>query len=134
MLTMQLKNHPVKGSVAITVIVACLAANVLVGMVVRKVGLPIYLDTIGTVLATVVLGWRWGLVAAFFPVILGSFLIWPQYFYYPATAIGIVAAVEICYRYKMFTTPLRSSWSGLIVAIVAAILSAPVTAYFSAST
>ncbi len=134
MLTMHLRDYPIRPPVAVTVIIACLVANVAVGFFVRKFGLPIYLDTIGTVLATVVLGWRWGLVAAAASVLLGTLLIWPQYFFYSATAVGIVTAVEVCRRFNLFSSPLRSAWSGLVVAVVAALLSAPVTAYFSANT
>jgi len=131
---LSLPSNPVRAEVAIAVVVAALAANVALGFVVRRVGLPIYLDTIGTVLATVLLGWRWGCVAAAFSVVLGSLLIWPQYFWYSATAFGIVASVEFCWRIKLFASQLRTVWSGLIVATVAAFLSAPVTLYFQAST
>ena len=128
------KSEPVETTAALSVIVACLAANVAVGFVVRKIGLPIYLDTIGTVLATIMLGWRWGLFAAGCSVALGSLLIWPQYFWYSATAIGIVASVEMSHRITLFKSPLKTVWAGLIVAVVAALLSAPVTAHFQAAT
>ncbi|MEI2763297.1 hypothetical protein [Methanothrix soehngenii] len=130
-----LKDHPaVDSATAISVIVACLAANVAVGFVVRKIGLPIYLDTIGTVMATILLGWRWGIVTAAFSVILGSLLIWPQYFWYSITAVGIVISVEFAYWRSLFSSPLKTVWAGFLIAIVAAVLSAPVTAIFEAAT
>lgn len=134
MYTMSMRQYPVTPQVAMTVIIACLAANIALGFVVRRVGLPIYLDTVGTILATIMLGWRWGLVAAALSVALGSILIWPQYFWYSMTAVGIVVAVEMCWRFSLYRSPLRVAWAGLIIAAVAAILSAPITAHFSAMT
>lgn len=134
MTTTNSNTEAVEVSTALSVIAICLAANIAVGFVVRKMGLPIYLDTIGTVLATILLGWRWGLLAAAFSVILGSFLIWPQYFWYSATAIGIVVSVELSYKFSLFKSPLRTVWAGLFVAVVAAFLSAPITAHFEAAT
>lgn len=134
MISLSLKDHPVNTTTAISVIVACLAANVAVGFVVRKIGLPFYLDTIGTVLATILLGWRWGLIAAACSVVLGSLLIWPQYFWYSATAVGIVFVVEFALKFSLFRSPLRTVWAGLLVAVVATVLSAPITAHFEAAT
>ncbi len=131
---MAVKRESVEVSTALSVIATCLAANIAIGFVVRKIGCPVYLDTIGTVLATLLLGWRWGLVAALCSVVLGSILIWPQYFWYTSTAIGIVASVELAFRFNFFKSPLRTVWAGIFVAIVAAFLSAPVTAYFQAAT
>nr|VFK30411.1 MAG: energy-coupling factor transport system substrate-specific component [Candidatus Kentron sp. MB]VFK75206.1 MAG: energy-coupling factor transport system substrate-specific component [Candidatus Kentron sp. MB] len=133
--TSSLKNYPASYPTVISVIVSCLAANVAVGIIVRKIGLPIYLDTIGTILATILLGWRWGLITAGSSVLLSSLLIWPQYFLYFATALGIVGSVEIAHRLSLFQTPFRTVWAGLLVAVVAALLSAPVTTYlFKAAT
>lgn len=134
MFSLSLRQYPVDFRIATSVILASLVANVAVGFAVRRVGLPIYLDTIGTVMATILLGWRWGLLAAALSVTLGSLLIWPLYFFYSFTAVGLVVTVEFLRRISLFDSQWKAVWAGLILAVVAALLSAPVTAYFKAAT
>lgn len=129
-----LNPNEVSTKTALSVVFWCVAFNIVLGTIIRKAGIPIYLDTLGTVIATILLGTGWGLVAGVFSVICGSIFIWPQYFWYSATAISIIIAIDILFRNRMFSTPLRSSMSGIIIAVIAALVSAPVTAHFQAAT
>jgi energy-coupling factor transport system substrate-specific component len=113
----------------VTVITTGIATNILIGFIIRRLELPIYLDTVGTFAIVILLGWRWGLLGALIAVVIGSLVIFPFYFYYSATAIGIVMTIEACRRMNFFRTTYHTIASGILVAVVAAILSAPVTAY-----
>lgn len=127
------QRHP-DTRAAVAIVSAGLAINVVLALVVKALGLPIYLDTIGTILVTVLLGWRWGVITGLLAVVLGSFFIWPQYFWYVGTAIAIVLTVEVCSRRSLFASAIGAALTGLLVAIAAALVSAPVTAYFEAAT
>jgi energy-coupling factor transport system substrate-specific component len=110
------------------------AVNIAIGGIVAATKLPIYMDSIGLVISTILLGWRYGLVTAGVTIIFAGFLVNPFFPFYSATALGIVAAVEVLYRRGGFDSLLRSVLSGLVIAVIAAILSAPVTAYLGGNT
>lgn len=105
------------------------AINLTIGGVVSWLKLPIYLDTIGTIASTVLLGWRLGLLTGSISVGLGFFIINPYYPAYVATMIALVLTTEILARRCMFRSIGWSIASGVILAIVSAIVSAPVTTF-----
>lgn len=107
--------------------------NVIIGALVAFLKLPIYLDSLGIVLSTLLLGWRWGLVTAVLTLAAGFFYS-PYLPFYALTAVGIVCTVAVLYRVGLFNSLLRSCFAGLIVASVSAVLSAPVTAYLGGNT
>lgn len=124
--TIETKIQP---RIALATILSCVAANIVLGTIVRRAGLPIYLDTVGTIAMVVLLGWRWGLIGAALAVTVGTLIIFPFYFYYSLTAVGIVVTVEFCRRRNWFRNPYMTVLSGLVIAVFAAILSAPVTTF-----
>jgi energy-coupling factor transport system substrate-specific component len=113
----------------LTVLTTCIAINIVLGFIVRRLELPIYLDTVGTFAMVILVGWRWGLLGALVAVLIGSLLIFPFYFYYSLTAVAIVLVVETCRRWNLFRTAWSTIGAGLIVAVTAALVSAPVTAF-----
>lgn len=62
-------------------------------------------------------------------VFVGFFVINPYLPFYSATAIGIVLGTEALYRYRLFDSLVKAIVSGLLISVIAAILSAPVTAF-----
>lgn len=113
----------------VSIALALAAINLTIGGVVSWLKLPIYLDTIGLVISTVLLGWRFGLLTGVVTVGVGFFIINPYLPAYSATLIALVTTTELLARRYMFRSIRSSVVSGLILAIVAAVISAPVTAF-----
>src|SRR5262249_12136765 len=119
-----------------------LAFNIIIGNIAqRRLNLPIYLDTAGTFVIVILLGWKYGLIAALITVTAGSLDVTAgslglskPYFFYTCTAIGIVLTIEYCRRKNWFCNYYYVVFSGILVAFVSAVLSAPVTLYFRGET
>jgi energy-coupling factor transport system substrate-specific component len=108
---------------------AAIVINIVVGQIVAWVKLPLFLDSIGTVLVGILAGplagaivgtlshLIWGLIldpvaAAFFPV---------------ALVIGLTAG--ICARYGLFANIGKAIISGVIITITSTIVSIPIVVY-----
>ncbi len=117
--------NPQKSSIAL----ALAAVSLTIGGIVSWLKLPIYLDTIGIILSTVLLGWRFGLLTGAVTVGVGFVLINPYLPAYSATLIAIVATAEVLAKKNMFRSVGWSIVAGVVLAIVAAVVSAPVTAF-----
>jgi energy-coupling factor transport system substrate-specific component len=116
-------------SLKASLLISLTAVNLALGALVSYLKLPIYLDTVGLLLATITLGFGWGLACAVLTVGVGFFVINPYLPAYVLTGVAICATTELLFRLKMFDTLLRSVISGLAIAIVSATVSAPVTTY-----
>ena len=112
-----------------SIALALAAINLTIGGIVSWLKLPIYLDTIGLIISTVLLGWRFGLLTGIVTVGVGFFIINPYLPAYSATLIALVATTELLAKKLMFRSIGSSVAAGIILAIVAAVVSAPVTAY-----
>lgn len=109
---------------------ALAAINLTIGGIVSWLKLPIYLDTIGLIISTVLLGWRFGLLTGIVTVGVGFFIINPYLPAYSATLIALLTTTELLARRLMFRSVGSSVIAGIILAIIAAVVSAPVTTYF----
>src|SRR3990172_10031345 len=115
---------------SIVLIAVAIAINIGVGQVPRLVGLPLYLDSVGTVLVGVLIGPWAGAVTGFMANTVWTLSgLFPQAVAWAGVAaiIGILAGafgkagwVNIWWR---------AALAGLITGVVAAILSAPIAAY-----
>ncbi|MFG1690549.1 hypothetical protein ACGF5M_00090 [Gemmatimonadota bacterium] len=112
-----------------SIAIALAALNLTIGGVVSWLKLPIYLDSIGLVLSTVLLGWRYGLLTGVITVSIGFLLINPYLPAYTLTLFSLVATTELLARRKAFRSIPTSIAAGLLLALVAATVSAPVTTY-----
>lgn len=113
----------------IVLIPIAIAINVGVNWLVQQLALPLYLDSIGTVLVGVMVGpWSAG-ITGILSVIVISLFFWP-----PAVAWAGVAAI-IGFMAALFANAgwMKSWWraalAGVITGLVAAFLSAPIAAY-----
>lgn len=104
-----------------------IAINMAVGQIVATLRLPVYLDSIGTVLVGVICGpWAGALTGALANTILGltinpDFLPW-----WPVAAlIGLTAG--ICANFGLFKSWWKVVVSGFIIALVAAMSSVPIS-------
>ena len=110
---------------------AGVALNVLLGQLVRNVlGLPIFLDSVGTILAGALAGPLAGVAVG-----VASNLLWgvlfrdPGIMPYAVTAACIGVAAAGAARLGAFTTLGAAILAGLITGVMAALVSAPITAY-----
>jgi len=112
----------------LSIVLSLVALNLVIGSIVSFLKLPIYLDSLGIVIATLLVGWPWGVLAGLLTVGLGFFLINPYLPAYTGTSLGIVFCVALMRKMNLFSSSLRAAVSGCVVALVSATLSAPVTA------
>jgi PAS domain S-box-containing protein len=115
----------------IVLVGAGIALNIGVGQVVRNVlELPVYLDSIGTILAGALGG---PLIGAFTGAV--SNVIWglafndPQIIPYAITAAAIGVAAGIAGSLGAFRKPQWAILAGLITGVIAAVVSAPISAH-----
>lgn len=120
-------NSESAGAVKTSLVLAFVALNLTVGGLVSWLKLPVYLDSLGIVMATLLLGWRYGVWCAVLTCFLGFFSR-PYLPFYVLTSIAIAIAVELLRRRNMYRNLGTTIVAGLIVAVVAALFSAPVTA------
>jgi energy-coupling factor transport system substrate-specific component len=116
-------------SVRTSLVIAFTALNLTIGGLVAWLRLPIYLDSTGIVLASLLLGWRPGVACAVLTCLLGFFIVNPYLPFFTGTAVGIALTVDLLRRWNWYRTPVLVVASALILATVSALLSAPVAAF-----
>lgn len=116
-------------SVRTSLVIAFTALNLTIGGLVAWLKLPIYLDSTGIVLASLLLGWRAGVSCAVLTCLIGFFVVNPYLPFFTGTAIVIALVVDQLRRRNMYRSPLLTVVSALILACAAALASAPVAAF-----
>lgn len=107
-------------------IAAAVAFDAVGGVVARVSGLPVFLDTIGTVTVAVLAGPAVGALAglahgAVFVVAFASLAAW----FAPATA-AVGAAAGYLAQHRWFATLPRAAGAGIVLGVVAAVVSTPI--------
>lgn len=117
-------------------IVLFIIINLSIGSIVKALNFPLYLDSIGTILATLLLGWRAGAITGTVGFILMTVLgFHPFAIFFFGTQIAIALFVHFSARKGGFKTIYRTIVTGILLGIIAAIVSAPVIVYlFKGST
>ncbi|CAN5609619.1 ECF transporter S component [soil metagenome] len=116
-------------TMTLVLIPVAIAINIVIGQIVSLLKLPVYLDSIGTVLVGVLAGpWAGALTGVLSNTIWGltidpSLLPWIPV----ACFIGLTAG--ICAHYGLFKTWWKVIISGLLISVVAAIVSTPISVY-----
>ena len=111
------------------VVAGCIVLNIVLGRMVSALGLTIFLDTIGTILAALLLGPWMGMITG-----LCSNLIWGVISGLPAEAFAPVSmAIGLSAGYLgrrgMFRSLPRVLVSGILVSIVATLVATPIRTY-----
>ncbi len=105
----------------------CIALNVGLGKISNLMALPFTMDTIGTILAATLLPWYLALLVGGLSSLIASIIIHPAFLYYIGTQIVIAMVALGFVKVNMFGSMIKAAIAGLIIGIVSAIASAPVT-------
>jgi energy-coupling factor transport system substrate-specific component len=105
------------------------ALNISVGYLVTALRLPLYLDSIGTVLIAVLCGWQYGVLAGFAALIVLAVTSSPTVIAYAGTTIVIAALSSALARMGFLRKIPSTIIGGLIIGIAAAFASLPVTTF-----
>lgn len=103
------------------------ALNVSIGYLVSILKLPLYLDSIGTVLISVLCGWVYGLIAGLSALLILSLTVTPTVIAYAGTAV-VIAVLSALFARAGFLKNLKVTIiGGLVIGIAATATSVPVT-------
>lgn len=117
-------------TLTLVLIPVALAINVAVGQLVLAVKLPLYLDSIGTVLVGILAGPWAGAVTGFLSNLIWTLTGWfPQAIAWAGVAAVIGAMAGAFGRAAWTHSWWKSLLAGLLTGVVAAVLSAPIAAY-----
>lgn len=105
----------------------CLALNVVLAKLAATLTLPVYLDTVGTILSAVLLPWWMTLIVGALTSVFGSIVIHPAFLFYVGTQVSLGTMAILLARVGMFKKWFLSILAGVAMGIVAAVVSAPVT-------
>lgn len=106
---------------------ACVALNLAVGTIANLLSLPLSLDTIGSLTGAALLPPALAIAVGAITAVLGWAVISPVYPYYIGTQISVVIAALAVMRLIGFDRLWKAVILGVSVAVVAAMVSAPVT-------
>ena len=113
----------------LTFIPLAVGINLGIGALVQVLKLPVFLDSIGTIIATLLLGWRVGSIVGVLAFIITSITIFPPAIYFSGTQICIALFTHFAGKRGRFINLPKTALSGVILAFIAAIVSAPVIYY-----
>jgi energy-coupling factor transport system substrate-specific component len=117
-------------TITLVMIPVGIAINIAIGTIVFRLGLPLYLDSIGTVFVAVIAGpWVGALTGLLSNLIWGLSGINPIYAPYAPVALVIGLMAGFFAQAGWFRQWWKAILAGIITGIVAAIISAPITAY-----
>ena len=106
---------------------ACLALNLSLGKIASALSLPVYLDSIGTILAAALLSWRLAACVGVASALLAGIVINPFYPPYAGTQLTIALVASGLRVLGAFRRAWTSLLGGFAIALSAMIVSAPVT-------
>lgn len=124
-----MENNSEKQTPLLTIIVFVTLATFLnlgIGFLVKALSLPLYLDSIGTILTTILLGWKRGAIVGVLGFFFTSISYNPFAIYFIGTQVVIALYVDFVGKRGWFSNIFKSIFSGVGLGIVAAIVSAPV--------
>lgn len=104
-----------------------MALNLVLGKVAASLSLPVYLDTIGTILAAVMLPWRYAVLVGVGTSLLAGILIHPAFPFYAGNQFLIATMAYLGVRLGMFSAWWKAAIGGFFLAFAASLAAAPVT-------
>jgi len=113
---------------AMLLIPIAIAVNVIGGQIASLLKLPVYLDTIGTLLIAILAGpWVGALTGLLSNLIHGIFD--PTFIPFAIVSVVVGLVAGFFSRVKLFSTIWKSILSGILIGLLAAVSSAPIAAY-----
>ena len=106
-----------------------IALNLALGTLVHILKLPVYVDAVGTIAVTLLVGLRAGIIVGVLSFLIGGVLVNPVLPWFSGTQAVIAIYSHIAARKGGFKTLPRTILVGIGLGIVAAIVSAPVIVY-----
>lgn len=103
--------------------------NLGIGTLVHVLKLPVFLDAVGTILITILIGIRWGAVTGVLSFLVGGVLVNPVLPWFSGTQAVIAVAVGVFASRGFFRNAPRTILTGIVVGIAAGIVSAPIIIY-----
>ncbi|CAN5307633.1 hypothetical protein BH11ACT3_BH11ACT3_26110 [soil metagenome] len=113
----------------VVLVPVAIAINIVVGQLTSLLGLPIYLDSIGTILVAVVAGPAAGAVTGGLSNVIWGLTLSPLALPFAIVAIVIGAVAGWAARAGVFRTYWAPPIAGLITGIIAALASSPISAF-----
>lgn len=104
------------------------ALNLIAGQLVTLFKLPIFLDTLGTVLVAITAGPWAGILSGVIAAVVGGIYINPYLPYYIPTVAAVAAFAGLMAKWGFFRTVPRAILAGIVQGLIAATISAPITA------
>lgn len=111
----------------VSIAAALIALNLTLGKTAATLALPVYMDAIGTILAPALLPFGPALAVAVISPLVAGLLIHPAFPAYVGTGIAISLVASAALRLGAFKRLWTALLAGLGIAVVATIVSAPVT-------
>jgi energy-coupling factor transport system substrate-specific component len=113
--------------VLLALIPAGIMLNVSLGTFVNVLKLPVYLDAVGTIVVTLLAGWRAGVIVGAASFILMSIMVNPVYIYFIGTQAVIALYVHtVSNHWHLLRNTFTTILVGIGLGVIAAIVSAPV--------
>lgn len=113
----------------IALVPVAIAVNIVVGQLAASLGLPVYLDSIGTILVGVLAGPAAGAVTGALTNVIWGMTISPIALPFAVTAVVIGVMAGYAARLGMFRRVYLAPLAGLVTGLVAALVSAPIAAF-----
>lgn len=111
---------------ALATIPLAIALNIGIGAAVKALSLPLYVDSIGTIMATLLLGWKRGALVGILGFIITSIFINPFAIYFCGTQVAIALFTHFAARKGGFRSLPKTVLTGVLLGVVTALVSAPV--------
>jgi energy-coupling factor transport system substrate-specific component len=103
-----------------------IAINLAIGTIAHTLKVPVYLDAIGTIIITLLLGLVPGILVGVLSFLIGGLLTNPVLPWFCGTQVVIAVYTHVVARYGGFKSVWKTIASGIGLGVVAAIASAPV--------
>jgi energy-coupling factor transport system substrate-specific component len=120
------KGSSLQSRQALALIPLGIAINLTIGTIAHTLKVPVYLDAIGTIIITLILGLVPGISVGVLSFLIGGLLTNPVMPWFCGTQVAIAVYTHIVARYGGFKSVWKTIASGIGLGVVAAITSAPV--------
>ena len=128
-----MKNNEVKSGassgIELAFIPLAVGLNIGIGTIVQILKLPIFLDSIGTIITACIFGWWIGAIVGVLSFMITSITTFPPAIYFSGTQVCIAVYVYLVAKNGGYRTYVWTAFSGIGLALLAAVVSAPVIYY-----